>query len=180
MKNFDLTKYLAEGRLFEQEQKDIEDVLLKAGFKFDDGLLGGVGSGGAGYYDWVNDDIYGYNQSGPWNEEEFSKFYDNFKSKNDFSSNTYEKEFSEENEDGINYDMVAQMVKPGIYSVGDDGYAEIYDNGNVEVFSKPRLADVDGSNWFDAWKMDDNGNAIAQFSKDELRKRLKDDMYYIL
>ena len=72
--------------LYEQKEalKDIEDILLKAGLNFDDGLLGGVGSGGAGYYDHVNDNIYGFNQSGPWNEEEFSKFYDNF-SKDDLS-----------------------------------------------------------------------------------------------
>ena len=45
-------------------------------FRFDDGILGGVGSGGAGYYDNANDLIYGFNQKGPWNEEEFNKFYD--------------------------------------------------------------------------------------------------------
>jgi len=86
MDNFDLRKYLAEGRLFEQELRDVEDILVKAGFRFDDGILGGVGSGGAGYYDNANDLIYGYNQSGPWNEEEFNNFYDNF----EFNSNLYD------------------------------------------------------------------------------------------
>ena len=78
MDNFDLKKYLAEGRLLKEELRDVEDILLKAGFRFDDGLLGGVDPGGGGYFDIVKDKIYGYNQSGPWNEEEFNKFYDNF------------------------------------------------------------------------------------------------------
>ena len=30
MENFDLRKYLAEGRLFEEELKDVKDVLVKA------------------------------------------------------------------------------------------------------------------------------------------------------
>ena len=51
MDNFDLRKYLAEGRLLKEELRDVEDILVKAGFRFDDGILGGVGSGGAGYYD---------------------------------------------------------------------------------------------------------------------------------
>jgi len=33
---------------------DVEDVLIKAGFRFEDGILGGIGSGGAGYYDTVS------------------------------------------------------------------------------------------------------------------------------
>ena len=56
----------------QEEFRDVKDILVKAGFRFDDGILGGVGSGGAGYYDRANDLIYGYNQSGPWNEEEFN------------------------------------------------------------------------------------------------------------
>ena len=66
-------KDLDEG-VIKEEIRDVEDILVKAGFSFDDGILGGVGSGGAGYYDNANDKIYGYNQSGPWNEEEFNKF----------------------------------------------------------------------------------------------------------
>ena len=46
MKDFDLRKYLAENKLIKEELRDVEDILLKAGFNFDDGLLGGVGSGG--------------------------------------------------------------------------------------------------------------------------------------
>jgi len=176
MDNFDFKKYLAEGRLLKEELRDVENILVKAGFNFEDGLLGGVGSGGAGYYDGVNDDIYGYNQSGPWNEEEFNKFYNNFS----FNSNVYEKEFAEENDYPYDFDMVAQMVKPGMYAVGDNGYVEIRSNGDIEIYAIPQLSDKEGREFLPAFKMDASGKAIPQFSKDEMRKMLKDDMLYIL
>ena len=176
MDNFDLRKYLAEGKLLKEELRDVEDILLKAGFRFDDGLLGGVGSGGAGYYDMANDKIYGYNQSGPWNEEEFNKFYDNF----EFNSNLYVTEFADENEDPYDYDMVAQMLKPGIYAVGDEGYVEVRSDGDIEIYATPQLSDEEGREFLPAFKMDASGRAIPQYSKDEMRKMLKDDMLYIL
>jgi len=176
MDNFNLKKYLAEGKLLKEELRDVEDVLKKAGFRFDDGILGGVGSGGAGYYDNANDLIYGFNQKGPWNEEEFNKFYDNFS----FNSNVYEKEFAEENDDPYDYDMVAQILKPGIYSIGDEGYVEIRSNGDVEIYAIPQLSDDEGRVFLPAFKMDASGRAIPLFSKDEMRKMLKDDMMYIL
>ena len=172
-------RYLAESKLLKEELRDVEGILVKAGFSFDDGILGGVGSGGAGYYDSVNDKIYGYNQSGPWNEEEFSKFYDNFNDKSAFSSNVYEKEFSEDNEDGIDYDMV-QQIGPGFHAIGDDGYVQIHSNGDVKIYAIPQLSNEDGSKFLPAFKMDTNGKVIPQFSKDEMRKMLKDDMMYIL
>ena len=170
MDNFDLKKYLAEGRLFEQELRDVEDILIKAGFRFEDGILGGVGSGGAGYYDTANDEIYGYNQSGPWNEEAFNNFYDNFK----FNSNFYD---SEELED---LEISQPQLDKGIYAVGDDGYVQIYGNGDVEIFATPQLAAEDDTTFLPAFKMDASGRAIPQFSKDEMRKMLKDNMMYIL
>ncbi len=160
----------------QEELRDVEDILVKDGFRFDDVILGGVGSGGAGYYDRANDLIYGYNQSGPWNEEEFNKFYDNF----EFNSNLYEKEFAEENGDPYDYDMVAQMLKPGIYAVDDMGYVEIRSNGDIEIYAIPQLAAEDDTTFLPAFKMDANGKAIPQFSKDEMRKMLKDDMMFIL
>jgi len=170
MDNFDLKKYLAEGRLFEQELRDVEDILVKAGFRFDDGILGGVGSGGAGYYDNANDLIYGYNQSGPWNEEEFNNFYDNF----EFNSNLYDSEDLEDLE------RSQPQLDTGIYAVGDMGYVQIHDNGDVEIFATPQLAAEDDTTFLPAFKMDASGKAIPQFSKDEMRKMLKDDMMYIL
>ena len=170
MDNFDLRKYWAEGRLFEQELRDVEDILVKAGFRFDDGILGGVGSGGAGYYDRANDLIYGFNQKGPWNEEEFNKFYDNF----EFNSNLYDSEDLEDLE------ISQPQLDKGIYAVSDMGYVQIHDNGDVEIFAIPQLAAEDDSKFLPAFKMDANGKAIPQFSKDEMRKMLKDDMMYIL
>ena len=165
MDNFDLRKYLAEGRLLKEELRDVEDILVKAGFRFDDGILGGVGSGGGGYYDNANDLIYGYNQSGPWNEEEFNKFYDNF----EFNSSLYDSE-----------DLESQPeLDKGIYAVGNEGYVQIHDNGGVEIYAIPQLDDEDG-NLLPAFKMDASGKAIPQFSKDEMRKMLKDDKMYIL
>ena len=175
MKDFDLKKYLAENKLLKEELRDAEDILVKAGFRFDDGLLGGVGSGGAGYYDFTNDKIYGYNQSGPWNEEEFSKFYDNF----EFNSNLYDREEMEEDLE-IDTSIIFDGLDNGIYAVGDMGYVEIRSNGEVEIYATPQLADEEGREMLPAFKMDASGRAIPQYSKDEMRKMLKDDMLYIL
>jgi len=173
MAKFNYVKWVTEnkyGKLLKEELRDVEDILVKAGFRFDDGILGGVGSGGAGYYDNANDLIYGFNQKGPWNEEEFNKFYDNF----EFNSNLYDSEDLEDLE------ISQPQLDKGIYAVGDDGYVQIHDNGDVEIYATPQLAAEDDSNFFPAFKMDANGKAIPQFSKDEMRKMLKDDMMYIL
>ena len=170
MDNFDLRKYLAEGKLLKEELRDVEDVLKKAGFRFDDGILGGVGSGGAGYYDNANDLIYGFNQKGPWNEEEFNKFYDNF----EFNSNL------NDSEDLEDLEISQPELDKGIYAVEDMGYVRIHSNGDVEIFATPQLAAEDDSEFLPAFKMDASGRAIPQFSKDEMRKKLKDDMYYII
>ena len=161
---------LAEGRLLKEELRDVEDILVKAGFRFDDGILGGIGSGGAGYYDMANDKIYGYNQSGPWNEEEFNKFYDNF----EFNSNLYDREDLEDLE------ISQPQLDKGIYAVEDMGYVEIHSNGDVEIYATPQLSDEEGREFLPAFKMDANRKPIPQFSKDEMRKMLKDDMMYIL
>ena len=76
--------------------------------------------------------------------------------------------------------MVAQMLKPGIYAVDDMGYVEIRSNGDIEIYAIPQLAAEDDTTFLPAFKMDVNGKAIPQFSKDEMRKMLKDDMMFIL
>ena len=78
----------------------------------------------------VNDKIYGYNQSGPWNEEEFNKFYDNF----EFNSNLYDREDLEDLE------ISQPQLEKGIYAVEDMGYVEIRSNGDVEIYAIPQLA----------------------------------------
>ena len=158
-----------EGRILKEEVKDVEDILVKAGFNFNDGILGGVGSGGAGYYDPANDAIYGIDQSGPWNEEEFNKFYDNFS----FNSTLYTSEDFEDME----IDRDAIKLNDGIYFIGNDGYVKINSNGDIEIYAVPQLSD--DIKFLPAFKMDGSGKAIPQFSKDEMRKLLKDDMYYI-
>ena len=170
MDNFNLKKYLAEGKLLKEELRDVEDVLKKAGFRFDDGILGGIGSGGAGYYDNANDLIYGFNQKGPWNEEEFNKFYDNF----EFNSNL------NDSEDLEDLEISQPQLDKGIYAVNDMGYVKIHSNGDVEIFATPQLAAEDDTEFLPAFKMDASGRAIPLFSKDEMRKMLKDDMMYIL
>jgi len=57
-------QFLSEG-VIKEDLEDVEGELIDAGFYFDDGILGGVGSGGAGYYDNIvgsqqGDGIYGY------------------------------------------------------------------------------------------------------------------------
>jgi hypothetical protein len=177
MSNFDLRKYLAEGRLLKEQLKDIEDLLVKAGFNFDDGLLGGVGSGGGGYYDSISDKISGFNID-KFDEKEFNNWYDNF-SKEDFQEFTFEKEFSEENEDGIDYDMVGQL-SPGIYSVSDQGYAEINSNGDVQLFAMPMLSDNRGDYFKPIFTIDTSGNVVPAMDKDEIKKKLESNKYSIL
>ena len=161
---------LKEKLSLNEQLRDVKDILVKAGFSFDDGILGGVGSGGAGYYDLANDKIYGFNQSGPWNEEEFTRLYDNF----EFASNYYT---SKDLED---FERSQPQLGKGIYAVGNDGYVQIHDNGDVEIFAMPQLSDVDGEQFLPAFKMDASGAAIPQFSKDEMRRLMKDEKYYLI
>lgn len=171
MKNFDLRKYLAEGRLLKEEITDIQDIIVKAGINLDDGILGGVGSGGAGYYDFISDKISGFNFD-KFDENEFNNWYNNF-SKEDVSSTRYEKEFSEENEDGVNYDMIGQ-INPGIYAVGDMGYAQIHDNGDVELFATPMLGDEDINKELEPiFTMDSSGTPVPAMDREEVITKLK-------
>lgn len=174
MDNFDLRKYLAEGRLFEQQLKDIEGILEKAGFNFEDGILGGVGSGGAGYYDQVNDAIIGFNGD-QFNEEAFSKWYDSF-SKDSFNSFRYSQEDLADYE--INKDVISQ-INPGIYAVGEVGYAEIHNDGDVEVFAAPMLGDEEGNYPDEIFGMDSSGNPVPKMDKEEVKTKLQQD-YAIL
>ena len=174
MDNFDLKKYLAEGRLFEQQLQDIESILVKAGFNFEDGVLGGVGSGGAGYYDDINDKIFGFNDD-QFNEEAFSSWYDSF-SKESFNSFRYSQEDLADYQ--INKDVTSQ-VKPGIYSIGEVGYAEIHSDGDIEVFAAPLLGDEDGNVPDEIFGMDGSGNPVPKMDKEEVKTKLQQD-YAIL
>lgn len=168
-----LAGLITESQLNE-ELKDIESELKSAGFSFDDGILGGVGSGGAGYYDYISDKISGFNLD-KFNQAEFDKWYDNF-SKDSFNSNDYESQFGEE--DGIDYEAVRQIGK-GIYAVnepGYGGYAEISENGDVTLYATPVLSDKDGMEFLPIFSLGSNGNVVQEMSKEEVESKLKQNI----
>jgi len=96
MRDFNLREYLKHNPLLQEDLRDIDKELVDAGIDSSEGILGGVGSGGAGYYDWISDKISGLHID-KFNEDEFDNWYDNF-SKDSFNSFRYEKEFAYENE----------------------------------------------------------------------------------
>jgi len=158
--------------LVNENLKNIESELENAGFEFEDGILGGVGSGGGGYYDFISDKISGINLD-KFNEKEFNKWYDNF-SIDDFNSFTYEKEYAEENEDGIDYDAVGE-IQPGIYAVGEDdnGFAKIEDNGNVTLYASPTLSDDGGEEFKIVFSLNTDGSIEQKISKEEVKNLLQ-------
>ena len=60
MDKFNLREYLKNNPLLQEDLRDVADEIEAAGIYLDDGILGGVGSGGGGYYDWISDKISGY------------------------------------------------------------------------------------------------------------------------
>ena len=75
--------------------------------------------------------------------------------------------------------MIGQL-SPGIYSVGDQGYAEIYSNGNIQLFAIPMLSDDMGSSFEPIFTMDASGNVVPAMGKDELKKKLEINKYSIV
>ena len=110
-----------------------------------------------------------------FNQAEFDKWYDGF-SKDSFSSNKYESQFAEENEDDIDYDAVRQIGK-GVYAVGELGYAEIHENGDVILYAEPFLSDINGTEEFlPIFSLDSNGNIVQEMSKEEVEDKLKQNI----
>lgn len=149
--------------------QNIEKELIEAGFNFEDGLLGGVGSGGGGYYDFVSDKISGFNLD-KFDENEFDQWYDGF-SKDSFNSVRWIKEYSEENEDNIDYDSI--KLKQGIYRVGNYGLAEICNNGDVVLYSPPFLSKVEFDELFIIFTMNAEGKVEEVIGKEEVKNILK-------
>jgi hypothetical protein len=173
--NFDLRKYLSNNPLLKENQ-DITSDLENAGFEFGDGILGGVGSGGGGYYDYISDKISGFNLD-KFNEKEFNTWYDNI-SKDSLNSFTYEKENSEENEDEIDYDSL-KSFKPGIYNVGEEGYggfAEIHSNGDITLYAQPTLSNLDGDEFKPIFSLNSDGSIKILISKEELKQHLQQNI----
>ena len=167
MDNFDLKKYLAENKLLKENQ---EDLFIKAGFNFNDGLLGGVGSGGGGYYDFISDKISGYNID-KFDEKEFNNWYDNF-SKESFNNNIYTQE--EMREEGID----SLKLPKGIHQLRDNGAGEVMDD-RVIIYSYPTLSDFDDE-FITIFSLDKDGNIVPRISKEEVKAKLSSNEYSII
>ena len=168
MKDFDLKKYLAENKLLKEDQTDL---FVKAGFSFDDGLLGGVGSGGGGYYDFISDKISGYHID-KFDEEEFNNWYDNF-SKKDFNSLVYNSERMED------YEIDPSGLPKGIHQLQDAGAGEVMDDV-ITIYAYPTLSDEDGGEFITIFSLDKNGNIVPRISKEEVKAKLSSNEYSII
>lgn len=146
---------------------DITKQLEEAGLYFEDGILGGVGSGGGGYYDYISDKISGFHLD-KFDEDEFNNWYDNL-SKNSLNSATYYRELGEENEDEINYDLIKEIGK-GIYNIGEEGLAEIDEEGNITLYAIPTIV---GRTIFTPISMYNN---IVKIDKNELKELLQQNI----
>jgi hypothetical protein len=153
---------------------DIESKLEAAGFMFDDGILGGVGSGGGGYYDFISDKINGYGIN-TFNEDEFNKWYDNF-SLEDFNSVDYD------DIDMDDYDIDRNQISkfsPGFYSIGEPaygGFAQIKDNGDIILYANPTLSDMNGRLYYPIFSIDGTGNIVKNMSKEEVASKLRQNL----
>ena len=168
MKDFDLRKYLAEGKLLKEDQTDL---FIKAGFGFEDGLLGGVGSGGGGYYDFISDKISGFNID-KFDEEEFNNWYDNI-SKEDFNSIDYDSEAMED------YEIDPSGLPKGIHQLQDAGAGEVMDD-KITIYAYPTLIDDRGSDFITIFSLDKNGNVVPRASKEEVKAKLSSNEYSII
>ena len=168
MKDFDLRKYLAEGKLLKEDQTDL---FVKAGFGFEDGLLGGVGSGGGGYYDFISDKISGYNID-KFDEEEFNNWYDNF-SKEDFNSLVYDSKLMGD------YEIDPSGLPKGIHQLQDAGAGEVMDD-KITIYAYPTLIDDRGSDFITIFSLDKNGNVVPRASKEEVKAKLASNEYSII
>ena len=168
MKDFDLRKYLAENKLLKEDQTDL---FVKAGFMFDDGLLGGVGSGGGGYYDFISDKISGYNID-KFDEEEFNNWYDNF-SKKDFNSIVYNSKKMKD------YRIDPSGLPKGIHQLQDAGAGEVMDDV-ITIYAYPTLSDEDGGEFITIFSLDKDGNIVPEISKEEVKEKLASNEYSII
>ena len=168
MENFDLRKYLSENKLLKEDQTDL---FVKAGFSFDDGLLGGVGSGGGGYYDFISDKISGYHID-KFDEEEFNNWYDNF-SKESFNSSDFHSEKMGD------YGIDPSGLPKGIHQLGDEGAGEVMDD-KIIIYAYPTLSDFDGGEFITIFSLDKDGNIVPEISKEEVKAKLASNEYSII
>ena len=167
-KDFDLRKYLAENKLLKEDQTDL---FVKAGFSFDDGLLGGVGSGGGGYYDFISDKISGYHID-KFDEKEFNNWYDNF-SKKDFNSLVYDSKLMGD------YEIDPSGLPKGIHQLDTAGAGEVMDD-MITIYAYPTLVDENGGEFITIFSLDKDGNIVPEISKEEVKAKLSSNEYSII
>ena len=148
------------------------ETFEEAGFNFDDGILGGVGSGGAGYYDGISDEISGYNLD-KFNEKEFENWYNNF-SKDSFNSFTYGTEDLED------YEIDFPMLPKGIHQLEDvEGAAEVTED-EVTFYAYPILSGIENEERIEIFGLSNDGKVVAKLPKEEVKAKLSNNEYSIL
>ena len=155
--------------------KGYEDEFEKAGFYFDEGILGGVGSGAHGYYDAVSDRISG-RYLNEFNEDEFDKWYDNFNI-NDVKSFTYPNKESVETNTSINMDQLLSTLEPGMYDLGERlGYIKLGKNGSITKYAMPSLVSDSGDNYMRMFKLDSLGRVRPKMDKEKIKNILQKNL----
>lgn len=155
--------------------------LKEIGFGFDDGLLGGVGSGGGGYYDSISDKISGFHLD-KFDINEFNNWYDNF-TLDSFNSNNQIFDEDEAGDWGIDYNELSK-IKNGWYGLNfgndeDNGAFFIKNNQNgeieTEIYSYPALSSNDDETFIPFINIR-NGRIIKTISKNEVIKKLQENI----
>lgn len=154
---------------------NIESELEKEGFEFEDGVLGGVGSGGGGYYDDISDRISGFNLD-TFNQEEFNKWYDNF-SLNSFNTIHYTADELDKESD-IDMDYITHQFSSGFYRIGEEsysgGFVQIHDNNDITLYANPTL--TNNNEFYKIFDIDSKGNIIKCLPKNEVINKLKENL----
>jgi len=173
---------------------DIGTKLGEIGISFDEGLLGGVGSGGAGYYDYISDIISGFDLD-KFNLNKFNKWYDNF---NINSFNSLEVKIEEFDDNGWDVDLYKE-IKPGYYNINngdtndiDNGpqlanylvdYSKTHDMGCIKIendgytlYAYPTLSHEDGNEFLNIFKLNKSGNVIPALKKQEVIDKLRENL----
>ena len=165
-----ITEGQYKAKLNEMSDEGITDVIEQFGWYFDDGILGGVGSGGAGYYDAISDEISGYDLN-EFNEEAFNKWYDTFNMES-FST----VELNAEEEEG--YEFGVLEGKDGIYHLKDvNGYAKIENNGSdLTLYAQPMLSSEDELEFLPIFGISKSGEIEKLMSKEEVASKLKENL----
>jgi hypothetical protein len=157
--------------------KGYEDEFEKAGLYFDEGILGGVGSGAHGYYDNTSDKISG-RYLNEFNEDEFDEWYNNF-NENDIKTFAYTSKEDAESSN-INVDQLLSTLGPGMYDLGEDiGYIKLDKNGIIKLYAIPTLVSDYDDDSIRMFRLDSMGRVVKPKTDKEkikniLQKNLQD------